>query len=81
MCPPRNRLGPKAETDLFTEAQRTALRTYKVPGTLGNGALGMDHILKHLGSIIKKQLVDVEQAPLPECIVLNLIHLRRSEQE
>ena len=41
----------------------------------------MDHILKYLGSIIKKQLVDVEQAPLPECIVLNLIHLRRSEQE
>jgi hypothetical protein len=41
----------------------------------------MDHVLKRLGGIIKRQLADVEQAPLPQSIMLNLIHLRGLERE
>jgi hypothetical protein len=41
----------------------------------------MDNILKHLGAILKEHTSDVVQEPLPGLIMLNLLHLRRSEQE
>ena len=40
----------------------------------------MDNILKHLGGIIKKQTSAVVQEPLTGLIMLNFLHLRRSEQ-
>ena len=41
----------------------------------------MDNILKQLGAILKVNTSDVVQEPLPGLILLNLLHLRRSEQE
>jgi hypothetical protein len=41
----------------------------------------MNSILRHLGRIIKKQTSAVVQEPLPGLIMLNLLHLRRSEQD
>jgi len=39
----------------------------------------MDKVLRHLGRIVRKEMSVRE--PVPGLITLNLLHLRRSEQE